>query len=305
MTTNSYPTLEEFLVMPMEEVAKVAPATLISALGGTRRSATFAGISPISDNYARWSIKKVMACFNMIFKHGVQHIFVSAIIPKQLQEVKEYVDKLYHWVNWGLAGPEAIANWVHFGWRVRLLGVEGIPSLKASAKRLQEATPQPNAPTVWFTVVAKDESPWNELFSVIYKQNPQTRKEAIRALYGEDIPLATLLLGFGKPQVFPALVPPLLMGNLQCYWLQKVGYNLDQNTFRSILYDYAYIRKTWCTDKTSRAKQALKYRTAWENGPTIGLGMRLGPFWYPAPISLPCKEDGTALAQDFEYLFSH
>ncbi|HXF63764.1 MAG TPA: hypothetical protein VNK95_19220 [Caldilineaceae bacterium] len=53
---------------------------------------------------------------------------------------------------------------------------------------------------------------------------------------------------------------------------------------RTILYDYAYVRPTWQADKTGRAEQALKYRQAWEDPPVVGLGVRLGPFWYPAPI---------------------
>jgi hypothetical protein len=109
------------------------------------------------------------------------------------------------------------------------------------------------------------------------------------------VPLATLYLGSGKPQVFPSIVPPLLMGRVDCYWRQHLGYDLDAATLRAILYDYAYLRNTWQEDKTGRAEQVLRFRAAWENPPVIGAGVRLGPFWYPAPVdAVPAAEEGAS-----------
>ena len=58
-----------------------------------------------------------------------------------------------------------------------------------------------------------------------------------------------------------------------------------------MFYDYAYLRPTWRADKLDRAKAALAHREAWEDGPILGLGMRLGPFWYPAPTSSAAWSD--------------
>lgn len=295
MTIDSYRSLEEFLAAPVEEVAKVAPNTLIFSAGGTRRSAVFAGISPVSYEYIRWSRKKMITSFDIIFQHGVRHIFAAVVIPNQFKEVtKGYrdnlVDNYVNIVDNFISGPEALADYVRLGWRVRLVGAESLPGLSPTNKRLQKATLLQSNATVWLVMVPKDDSPWEELLAAVHRKQVWTRKEAIRALYGEDIPPATLFLSFGKPQVFPAIVPPLLVGNLQCYWKQQPGYDLDQDTFRTILYDYAYVRRTWSANKSGRSEKALKNRAAWERGPTIGLGMRLGPFWYPAPISLPSEE---------------
>ena len=84
-----------------------------------------------------------------------------------------------------------------------------------------------------------------------------------------------------------AIIPPLLVGQLQCYWSQQPGYTLTEVQLRTILYDYAYLRTTWQEEKLERAKTALDHRQAWEEGPTLGLGMRLGSFWYPAPMQSP------------------
>lgn len=288
MTTNSYPSLDEFLAAPIEEVVKVAPATLIFAAGGTRRSAELAGIPTPSDKYARWSRKKMINCFDLFFRYGIQHIVANVSAPKQYKEVtKGYREKLVEWLDWGLSGSEALADYARLGWRIHLIGTNSLPKLKLSAQRLETTRLNQNGPTVWFVVASTHYAIWEELFTVVHQKKPHTHSEAIKALYGENIPLATLLLSFGKPEIFPAIIPPLLMGQLQCYWTQKPGYDLDEQTFRKILYDYAYLRKTWVADKTNRAQEALQYRDAWEQGPTIGLGMRLGPFWYPASILNP------------------
>ena len=113
-----------------------------------------------------------------------------------------------------------------------------------------------------------------------------TRAEAIHALYGEDVPLITLYLAFGKPTISADLLPPLLAGPVQCYWTQRPGYQLTTDELRLVLFDNAFLRKTWREDKTGRAEQAMATRAAWEQGPILGLGMRIGPFWYPRPYAI-------------------
>ncbi len=282
------PTLEEFQESTFETVRAVAPSTLIFAAGGTRRGAALAGVSPQSDDYARWSRERMMSCFDLIFRHGVQHIFTFAIVNSQFEEVTEgYREKLIGWVDWGLAGPEALSDYDDLGWRVRLLGAEGIRPLQETARRLDKATPDRYGHTLWWYVVPDLDAPWRWLLDAAHHAQAQTREEVVRALYGENIPPASLFLSFGKPMVSPALLPPPLIGSLHCYWLQRPSYELSQRQFRHILYDYAYLRATWQEDKGGRAEQALNHREVWEDGPTIGLGQRLGPFWYPAPIDPP------------------
>lgn len=282
------PTLEEFQESSLETIRAVAPSTLIFAAGGTRRGAVLAGIAPHSDAYARWSRERMMSCFELIFRHGVQHIFTFAIVNSQFQEVTEgYREKLTDWVDWGLAGPEAMCAYDQLGWRVRLLGTDGIGPLRDTARRLKDATPDDHRHTLWWYIVPDLEAPWRWLLDAARHAQAQTRQEVVRAMYGEDIPPASLFLSFGKPMVSPALLPPPLIGDLHCYWLQRPSYELDERQLRSILYDYAYLRSTWQEDKGGRAEQALSYREAWEDGPIIGLGQRLGPFWYPAPIDAP------------------
>ena len=92
----------------------------------------------------------------------------------------------------------------------------------------------------------------------------------------------SIYLGTVKPLLSVLQLPPLLVtSEVQCYWSLRPGYSLDEKQLRSILYDYAFTRQTWQENKTGRAQQALVQRDIWERGDILGLGKRLGPFWYP------------------------
>src|SRR5689334_16005635 len=117
----SIPSLDEFLTTPIEAVREVAPATLLLGVGGTRRSAVLAGISTTSDEYAYWLREQMLACMELLFHHGVQHIFTVLVAQSQWREVTPgYREKLIDWINWGIAGPEALADYARLNWQVRL-----------------------------------------------------------------------------------------------------------------------------------------------------------------------------------------
>jgi len=275
------PSLAAFLDAPADCVARVAPATVIFAPGGTRRSAVLAGISPQSDEYARWTRERMVKCSELFFKLGVRHLFMSVMRPPQFAEVGRYRDRLLDWLDWGLAGPEAIADYARLGWRVRLLGADGLGQLGTAAERLRQTMPGTTTPTLWYYVVPEIESPWQWVRAALRRTEGNTTSDVIRALYGEDLPLATLYLAFGKPMFVPDLLPPLLSGDIQCYWTQRPGYALDERTLRQIIYDYAYLRPTWTRDKSARYADVEAQRSLWEQAPILGLGRRIGAFWYP------------------------
>jgi hypothetical protein len=227
----------------------------------------------------------MMICFDLFFSHGVHHIITHAIIPSQYQEVtKGYRDKLITWVEWNLSNPDAITDFQRKGVRVCLLGAEYLPELLPLADTMQNIPAPADAPTIWFTVTPTEATPWEALLDAIHRSGAQTQEEAIKAQFGEPIPPASLYIGSGKPGIFPAVVPPLLMGKMQCYWSQRPGFITDIKTVKAILYDFAFARKTWTKDKTGRAEKVLENKEIWEEAPILGLGLRLGPFWYPTPV---------------------
>lgn len=273
--------LAEFLAAPVEQVAEVAPATLLFAPGGTRRGAVLQGVAPTSDAYARWSRERVFACVDLFFRMGVRHVFVTILRYRQLAEVGRYRERLTAWIDWGLAGPEALADYARCGWRARLTGVEQAPELHPVAERLVQVTPPTARHTVWWYVCPTPDDHWTTLLEAARRAAAPTQAATIAALYGEPIPPATLLLGFGKPTVSADIVPLLLAGDLQCYWAQRPSYDLDEPLLRHILYDYAYLRRTWTNDKSERYHDVQAQRELWETAPALGLGQRIGPFWHP------------------------
>lgn len=293
MNTDSIPSLQEFLAAPIAEVAKVAPATVVYGVGGTRRHAAFEDIEPWSDHYVQWARASPVSRAELLFRHAIRNLIVIALTPGNLKEVDRYRAQLFDRAKWVIAGNEALADYQRLGWRVRLLGVEHVPELTATAALLQEATAAQSTHTFYWSVVPDGESPWQQVLDAVHRSQARTRSEAVRALYGEDIPPATLYLAFGKPMISLEIIPPLLIGQIQCYWSQQPGYTLSETQLRTILYDYAYLRSTWREEKTERAKAAVLHRKAWEEGPILGLGMHLGPFWYPAPMSSPAWSTDT------------
>ncbi|MCC6453387.1 MAG: hypothetical protein IT328_00440 [Caldilineaceae bacterium] len=285
------PSLAEFLAAPLEEVRKVAPVTMILGTGGTRRRAVLAGLSTQGEDYAQCTREQMMACYELIFQHGVQHLVALMLVSSHNDETTPgYREKLVEWTAWAVVGAEALAMYTRLNWRVRLIGVESWPELMPVAAQLIKATETHTGPTLWYSVASRPERTWSRMLQVAVERKITSRTALIDALYGEAIPPATLYLGAGKPQVEESQIPPLLTGKLECYWRQHLGYDLDAVTLRKILYDYAYLRPTWQADKTGRAEQVTAYAQAWQDPPVIGMGRRLGPFWYPAPIASISEE---------------
>ncbi len=275
------PTLEQFLRGPIAMVQSVAPETVVYGPGGTRRQAALSGISPESDGYADWTRQRMAESIEALAQIGVRHIIMNLLRPAQMAEVGRYRERLLAWLADGLAGDAALGEWQRRGWRVRLLGGAEIPELRQAAERLAAVASTDGAPTVWWYVCPSERTPWDSLLAAVRDGHAGSQAEAIRYLYGEDIPPATLYLAFGKPIVSYDIIPPLLAGELQCYWTQQPGFRIDEETLRHILYDYAYLRRTWKQDKIERYTAISQQRDLWAQRRVLGLGRRLGPFWYP------------------------
>ncbi|MCA9994698.1 MAG: hypothetical protein KDE56_03055 [Anaerolineales bacterium] len=277
---DGFETQAAFLAASPAELRPFVPQTAVFAAGGTRRSAVLAGLSTDGFTYVQFARTQMYETFDLLFRYGVKHIFTAVSTHVNFGESGAYQTKLLQRVANGVADDDALAVYQQKGWRVRLAGGEDVPELQTAVSRLQQATPTGNH-TLWYTIAPRAEAPWEQLLAAAHRAQATTRAELIRELYGEDIPLATMYLGFGKPEIYADLVPPVLVGKMQCYIRQKPGYLLSEQEWRLILYDYAFTRATWREDKTGRELKVLDHREAWENAPILGLGKRLGPFWYP------------------------
>ncbi|MBX6752399.1 MAG: hypothetical protein IRY85_22505 [Micromonosporaceae bacterium] len=278
---SSPPSLADFLAAPDEAVAAVMPPTVILSIGGTRRSAALSGVSTDSDDYAKHSRPKMIACFDLFFRLGARHIFNCVVRPTQFEEVGRYREQLVQWIDWGLGGAEALADYAERGWRVRIGGVEAVPELRELRDRLVAATPAAATHTLWLYVTPTRETLWQQMLAAARASKAGTQAELIRAILGEDVPPARLWIGAGKPTITPDQVPLAILGELNCYWTQRPGYDIDESMVRRIVYDFAYRRQTWRADKSSRYADIEQMRPIWESPRILGLGKRAGGFWYP------------------------
>lgn len=281
--TEAIPNLARFLRDDPAAVAALAPATVCFAPGGTRRHAVLEGVPLDGDAYVRWSQGRIFDCIERLFALGVRHVIVNVLRSSQLAEVGRYREQLMARVEAGLAGEAALAAYARRGWRARLIGGEALPELAACDARMRAATAGHSAGTIWWYACAGVEAYWATLLETAARSGARTRAALVEALYGEAIPPATMLIGFGKPMLVADIAPPILCGDLQAYWYQRPGYSLDETDLRRIFYDYAFLRRTWQADKSARYSEVVAQRDLWERQTILGLGTRLGPFWYAAP----------------------
>ena len=217
----------------------------------------------------------------MLFRSGVQHLFCVIFSETNTHETStNYREHMATWAADLLANQEAIDVYNTEGWQVRIEAL-GWPELSNTDQILQASTSQnKKGPTLWYTAIASPEARWNQIINAASHATNQS--DMIRTIYGEDIPLATMFVGTGKPQLIPSIINPLLIGKLSCYWPQALGYSLSEDQWKKVLYDFAYLRPTWVANKTERTQEVLKYREYWQSSPPIiGIGQRLGPFWFP------------------------
>ena len=276
-------TLDEFLNAPTAVVRRYAPATVIYATGGTRRRAILAGLDITSQAYVTWTRAYMIDAIDMLLAHGVKHVFVPVLVDGNAQEnTQGYSEQLIRWIDQGIAGVDALADYAQRDWQVRQFGAELVPPLRETAARLHAETPSSPERCVWFTVTPHSEAAWDLVFQRVVAEQAFTYRAAVRAVYGQDIPTDdVLLLDFGKPQIFASAVPPLLVCKMHCYWRQTLGYELTPALLRRVIYDYAFNRTTWLTDKSGRAEAVRDYADLYVDPPLLGEGVRMGPFWFP------------------------
>ena len=281
---SAIPSLAELLAAPTEQVARLAPATLVYTPGGTRRQAALAGIEAHSEAYVRWARERMVESCGVIFEHGVRQLFTGFARASQFAEVGTYRERLVAWMRWVLLGPEALADWRRLGWRVRLLGAGELPEVRAIADELEAATPDPAAPTLWCCLSTTTDQLWATVLELATRTGARSQAEIVRALCGEPIEPAPIWISSGKPTLAPDLLPFLVTGEAQCYWMQQPGYVLDQAILREILYDCTFLRSTWQADKSARYATMEQDRGIWSQPHVLGLGQRVGAFWYPRDL---------------------
>jgi hypothetical protein len=271
------PLLADFLAAPQAEVAAVAPATVIYTPGGTRRAAVLAGIDLRSEEYPAWTLRQMWGAVAVMARAGVRNLAVNVSWPGQFAETTpHYRERLFSWIADGLGGALAREQYERLALAPRLLHAddEALAPLRGCLDGVQA---HGEGMRVWWYVCPDHNLPWRALARAC-ATGAASQTEIIRAICGEDVPPAELLVSFSKPLLSHGIMPLYLIETTSAYWTQTPGFSLDERAFRRIVYDHHYLRSTWSADKTSRytqlgqlAGQSLQH--------IVGLGRRVGPFW--------------------------
>ncbi|MFL5807177.1 MAG: hypothetical protein ACJ8CR_36285 [Roseiflexaceae bacterium] len=275
LSTATIPTLSDFLVAPVEQVAAVAPATLLLDL----RDATLAtadGGAPDAEQHAR-----ILAGIEALFHLGVRDI-VTCVARARVGTGQHSDQRFLTWAERGMLGLAALSAYERCGCRVRVVGVEDMPEPRTAAERWPTPPPADGMRTLWWSVMPDTDVLWPMIAAAARRVPDTTQAGFIRALYGEDIPPATMLLGFGPP-LAPEFISLLLAGEMQCYWSQRPVFALDEPTLRRIFYDYAYVRPTRTAgDRSWRYTLLEQQRAAWETDTVLGIGQLGEPQPHPS-----------------------
>ena len=184
-----------------------------------------------------------------------------------------------------------IAEYQRRGWRVQFLAAPLTSALREANSRLQSTAAGDTSRNLWLAIVLDEEDPWRQILAVARSSSAQTQAEAIHALYGADIPPVTMMVGFGKPAL-GLVLPRLLIGTmLHAYWPQQAGFRLTEKMLRTMIYDYAYSRRTWQVDHAPRYAHAAQLHTLWDTEQIIGVGSKIYGYWYPNAFTIPTLPD--------------
>ncbi|MEZ0395492.1 MAG: diterpene synthase [Anaerolineales bacterium] len=287
--------LEEFLALPTEEVARLVrqagPQVCVFPINGTRRWFVLEHGDASPDRYVPIAANEYIRLFSLLFEHGIDVILSPLFGTELLRRGEKYVSE-------ALGGALILESpgFLEFykTWQVKVrfygdyrLALANTPhaGLLASFDRIAEVTSHYQQRRLFFGLFANDAAETTARLTIeFYHKNNRipTRRELIEAYYGEALPPATLFVGFQPPSVFD--YPLLGLGEENLYFTIAPTPYMNRDILRSILYDHFYLRRIpepeWF-DLSAEEIQTLRdyYRTYHKE--VLGLGSLFHGIWRP------------------------
>jgi tuberculosinol/isotuberculosinol synthase len=293
--------LERFLQLPSDEVAALVGATgqklCVFPVNGTRRWFMLEHADKIGDDffsaYMDESIRNHVELCSMFFDHGI-HTMLAPVFGRELMHRgDEYTKRV------GMDGLVRTATdeyyrefFARYEVRVRFYGdyrdvLTGTPyeyALK-SMYEVTEATRNNSRFQLFFGVFA------DEAFETIARLSVEhylaqgvvpDKQTLIRKYYGEDLPPASLFIGFDKFSAFD--MPLLSTGEEDLYFSVSPSPYMTERQLRTILYDHIYLRRTPEPDYSALSPDELDwlrdyYRSSRDR--VLGAGTLKFDLWLP------------------------
>ena len=303
---QNYPSLEQFLELPTEDVAKLVRASgakvVVFPINGTRRWFTLEYGGQEFDNpiaaYLDIVMRRHIELYQLFFEHGIDTLLTPVIGPEILATRDAYMQKMGADGLTRLAThPELLSFYEEYDVRVRFYGEyrhhltgTGYEHLIRLFDQITDKTKYHKTHRLFFGAFADQMRATEAVaeFAVqYYTQHGKTpdRKDIIEMYYGEYLEKANIFIGFDR---FAAFDYPLLnWGDEDLYFTISPSLYMNTSQLRRILYDHLYTRRAeeveyvaLTPEETARIR--THYKSSLDN--VLGVGELLDGMWLPKQI---------------------
>lgn len=303
--TKPIPTLEAWLVLPMDEVAGwVSPGNLAIKLNmdGTTRNyllshPTASGRVEDYADYTHFCMVKTARIFDMLYGCGLQTVLAVNAWPPNMDRHPNYLQNILGASQKFLLAETFRALYQRWNLKVRLYGDydvqpnmaqirEGLNALDA---QLAEVTPSGDRLLLWgyHGETFMSEAILRTLALAQDLGRAPTHEELRQACFPHGPQEINIYLGSGWLRFGNTDLPPVLNNaSANIYSLSTLMYDVSEHSIRRILYDCVF-RRHVTTAKSDLAYTPDVLETLREfyevhEDDVLGLGQLVGPgFWYP------------------------
>ena len=267
---------ENFLQLPTAAVAALVRATghkvCVFPVNGTRRWFMLEHADKAADDfieaYMEASIQNHVHLCSLLFDHGIDTILAPVFGRELMHRGDEYTKRV------GIDGLVRTATDRHYreffekySVKVRFYGdyrdvLTDTPyeyALK-SMYEVTDATKQNSGFSLFFGVFADEATETIARLSVEHYLASGTipdKHTLVQKYYGEDLPPASIFIGFDKFSVFD--MPLLSTGEEDIYFSLSPSPYMTERQLRAILYDHIYVRRTPEPDYTQLQPEELNW----------------------------------------------
>ncbi len=294
--------LEEFLRLPTEEVAKLVRASgsrvVVFPINGTRRWFALEYGSESFDDpikaYTDIASQYHIALYRLFFDYGIDTLITPAFGPDLLLRGDEYVRRIGAGGLARLAEHSAFLDFydeydvrVHFyGDHRRFLHGTEFSYLSDMFDAASERTSNHKRFRLFFGIFGNDATNAVAEYSVQYFQQHNRipeKRELIKMYYGEYIDSVSLFIGFDRFSVFD--MPLIATGEEDLYFTISPSLYMSASQLRRILYDHLYTRRAPDPEYSNMSREGLQelrnfYIQSREY--TLGTGELLHGIWTPS-----------------------
>ncbi len=287
--------LDEFLALPSEEIARLVrqagPQVCVFPINGTRRWFVLEHGDVSPNQYIPIAANEYIRLFCLLFEHGIDTILSPLFGSELLRRGEKYVREALGGARI-LEAPEFLEFYTAWQVKVRFYGDYRLAlantlhaELLASFDRVVDLTAHHRERRLFFGLFANDAAETAARLAVeFYQKNNRmpARRDLIEAYYGDDLPPATLFIGFQPPSVFD--YPLLGLGEENLYFTAAPTPYMTQDVLRSILYDHLYTRRVpepeWFDLSAADLQELKNYYHNCRNE-VLGLGSLFYGVWRP------------------------